>query len=101
MLLLQVLEKEENENDGVDGLLLLWRKREKQLVERESVVERVVVKLVMRVLVAAVGCWDDAHARAHTHTHIEREREREKVAGTGKRLIFWLTLDPIFFLFRP
>jgi hypothetical protein len=101
MLLLQVLEKEENENDGVDGLLLLWRKREKQLVERESVVERVVVKLVMRVLVAAVGCWDDAHARAQTHTHIEREREREKVAGTGKRLIFWLTLDPIFFLFRP
>jgi hypothetical protein len=101
MLLLQVLEKEENENDGVDGLLLLWRKREKQLVERESVVERVVVKLVMRVLVAAVGCWDDAHARAHTHTHREREREREKVAGTGKRLIFWLTLDPIFFLFRP
>jgi hypothetical protein len=105
MLLLPVLEKEENENDGVDGLLLLWRKREKQLVERESVVERVVVKLVMRVLVAAVGCWDDAHARAHTHTHIERERERErereKVAGTGKRLIFWLTLDPIFFLFRP
>ena len=40
-------------------------------------------------------------ARARTHTHREREREREKVAGTGKRLIFWLTLDPIFFLFRP
>ena len=77
MLLLPVLEKEENENDGVDGLLLLWRKREKQLVERESVVERVVVKLVMRVLVAAVGCWDDARARAHTHRERERERERE------------------------
>jgi hypothetical protein len=49
------------------------------LVERESVVERVVVKLVMRVLVAAVGCWDDARAR--THTHIEREREREREGG--------------------
>ncbi|XP_011015774.1 PREDICTED: uncharacterized protein LOC105119343 [Populus euphratica] len=27
MLLLPILEKEENENDGVDGLLLLWRKK--------------------------------------------------------------------------
>jgi hypothetical protein len=26
----------------------------------------------------------------------EREREREKVAETGKRLILWLTLDPVF-----
>ena len=29
MLLLPVLEKEENKNDGVDELLPLWRKREK------------------------------------------------------------------------
>jgi hypothetical protein len=41
MLFLPVLEKEENENGGADGLLkllllLLWRKREKQSVEREK-----------------------------------------------------------------
>jgi hypothetical protein len=30
-----------------------------------------------------------------------REREREKVAETGKRLIFWLTLDPICSSLRP
>jgi hypothetical protein len=34
------------------------------------VVERVAVKLMMRVLVAAVGCWDDRER--------ERERERDK-----------------------
>jgi hypothetical protein len=39
MLFLSVLKKEENENGGVDGLLKLlplWRKREKQSVEREK-----------------------------------------------------------------
>jgi hypothetical protein len=36
MLLLPVLEKEENENGGVDGLLPLWRKWEKQSTEREK-----------------------------------------------------------------
>jgi len=35
MLLLPVLEKEENEN-GADDLLPLWRKREKKSVEREK-----------------------------------------------------------------
>jgi hypothetical protein len=29
MLLMSVLEKEENENGGVDGLLPQWRKKEK------------------------------------------------------------------------
>jgi hypothetical protein len=36
MLLLPMLEKEENENGGTDRLLPLWRKREKQSVEREK-----------------------------------------------------------------
>jgi hypothetical protein len=36
LLLLPVLEKEENKNGGVDGLLPLWRKREKQSVKREK-----------------------------------------------------------------
>jgi hypothetical protein len=36
MLLLQVLEKEENENGGADKLLPLWRKRKKKSVEREK-----------------------------------------------------------------
>ena len=36
MLLLSVLEKEENKNGGADGQLPLWRKREKQSVEREK-----------------------------------------------------------------
>jgi len=36
MLLLLVLEKEENKNDGADELLPLWRKREKQSMEREK-----------------------------------------------------------------
>ena len=44
MLLLPMLEKEENENGGVDGLLPLWRKSEKQSVERRSVMDRMVVK---------------------------------------------------------
>jgi len=36
MLLLQVLEKEENENGDADELLPQWRKREKKSVEREK-----------------------------------------------------------------
>jgi hypothetical protein len=36
MLLLPVLEKEENKNGGADGLLPLWRKREKQSTEMEK-----------------------------------------------------------------
>jgi len=36
MLLLPVLEKEENKNGDVDKLLQLWRKREKQSMEREK-----------------------------------------------------------------
>jgi len=36
MLLLPMLKKEENEDDDVDGLLPLWRKTEKQSVEREK-----------------------------------------------------------------
>ena len=35
-VLLPVLEKEENKNGGVNGLLPLWRKREKQSIEREK-----------------------------------------------------------------
>jgi hypothetical protein len=36
VLLLPILEKEENENDGVDGLLPLWRKIEVLSVERNK-----------------------------------------------------------------
>jgi hypothetical protein len=36
VLLLPILEKEENENDGVEGLLPLWRKHEVLLVERDK-----------------------------------------------------------------
>jgi hypothetical protein len=31
---------------------------------------------------------------------VERGREK-KCAETGKKLVFWLTLDPIFSSFRP
>jgi len=31
----------------------------------------------------------------------ERKKNREKVAETGKRLICWLILDPIFSSLRP
>jgi hypothetical protein len=43
-------------------------------------VERVVVKPVISVVVAAFGCWEGG----------EREKDREKVAETRKRLIFGL-----------
>jgi len=36
VLLLPILEKEENKNDGVDGLLPLWRKKEVLSVERNK-----------------------------------------------------------------
>jgi hypothetical protein len=36
VLLLPILEKEENENGGAGGLLPLWRKKEKQSVERDK-----------------------------------------------------------------
>jgi len=45
-----------------------------------SEVERVVVKPVISVVVAAFGCWEGG----------EREKDREKVAETRKRLIFGL-----------
>jgi len=61
------------------------------VVEWLLVVEVVVEKTLVRVVVAAVGCWDDEEW--------ERERQREG-DKTGKRLIFWLTLDTIFFPLR-
>jgi hypothetical protein len=36
VLLLPILEKKENENDGVDGLLSLWRKKKVLSVERNK-----------------------------------------------------------------
>jgi hypothetical protein len=76
MLFLSMLEKEENKNGGADGLLKmlpLWRKREKQSVEREKCggedgdqasgdsgggQERMVIKPAVIVVVAkGVGDW--------------------------------------------
>jgi len=36
LLLLPILEKEENENGGADGLLPLWRKNDELSVERDK-----------------------------------------------------------------
>ena len=36
LLLLPILEKEENENGGADGLLPLWRKKDELSVERDK-----------------------------------------------------------------
>ena len=46
LLLLSILEKEENENGGADGLLPLWRKKRSFRWRGISVVERVADELV-------------------------------------------------------
>jgi len=71
---------------GGKGRSNRWRGR--------NVVERVAVKLMMRVLVAAVGCWDDRERERERKTKREGGRNREEAD-------FLLTLDPIFVLLRP
>jgi hypothetical protein len=72
--------EEENVHGDASRLLLLWRRKGKRMVER------VVVKPVIRVVVVAVGCWDDG----------EREKDRENVAEIGKRLFFFAYFGPDF-----
>jgi hypothetical protein len=50
-----------------------------------NVVERVAVKLMMRVLVAAVGCWDDREREREIDRERERERERERKKDGERR----------------
>jgi hypothetical protein len=54
------------------------------------VVELMVGRPVMSVVVA-----EDTVERER------KERKTERVAETGKRLIFWLILDPIFSSLKP
>jgi hypothetical protein len=54
------------------------------------VVELMVGRSVMSVVVAE-----------HTVERERKERKTERVGETGKRLIFWLFLDPIFSSFKP
>jgi len=53
-----------------------------------------VVKLAMAVVVAE-GTVEREKKKQN------KKKERKKVAETGKRLIFWLILDPIFSSLRP
>jgi len=82
MLFLSVLEKEENEKGGIDGLLPLWRKREKQLVERMEVKPTVTV-------VVAEGTTEKKKKERVT---IEKREKEGRVAG------FLSILDSIFFM---
>jgi hypothetical protein len=70
-LLMSVLEKEENENGGVDGLLPLWRKKEKQSVER------MVVKPAVTVVVAEGTTEKEKEERVT----IEKREKEGRVAG--------------------
>ena len=81
MLLMSMLEKEENENGGVDGLLPLWRKKEKQSVER------MVVKPAVTVVVA----------EGTTEKEKEESDDRKK-RKRGEGGWFLSTLDSIFFM---
>jgi len=80
VLLLPILEKEENEYGGADGLLPLWRKKE------ELSVERVEDELVS----ARLGV---------TKSTVEREcRERLVEKKKGRRLVFsdfWTRFYPL------
>jgi hypothetical protein len=41
-------------------------------------------------------CWYSRQRRQLWKRWREKERKTEKVAETGKKLIFWLILDPVF-----
>jgi len=45
-------------------------------------------------------CWLPLVELVATWLGVCNGGEREKVAETGKRLILWLTLDPVFFSLR-
>jgi len=88
MLLLQMLEKEENENGGADELLPLWRKREKHQWRGRSMVERMVVQTAMTVVVAAEGTTEKEKGERET-----TEKEEKK----GRWLVFlrlWTQFSP-------
>jgi len=90
LLLLPILEKEENENGGVDWLLPPWRKRRSFQWRGISVVKRVKGELVEAWLGVA-------------ESTVEREcRERDLLQKkTGEEAGFFRFLDPSLSSLRP